>query len=69
MQSKLVIVLMLVLILGALFAGLFFLFRDLGRGDRTLKALMLRVALTLALIITLLVSLKMGWIHLHSISP
>jgi hypothetical protein len=60
-----VLVILLVLVLGALFSGLAFLFRDYGKGERTLKALLFRVGFTLALIAFLLIGLGMGWIKVH----
>ena len=46
---KLVIVLLLIGVIVSLFSGLFFLFRDHGAGQRTVKALSFRVGLSVAL--------------------
>lgn len=67
MTSKMVIIILLVLVLGALFTGLYYLFRDYGKGERALKALMFRVGFTVTLILILLVSVWMGWLPLHQI--
>lgn len=67
MSSKIVIICLLFLILTALFTSLYFLFRDYGKGERTLHALLFRIGFTLALIAVLLVSVFMGWIRLHAL--
>jgi len=53
---KLVIVLMLIGVIGSLFAGLFFLLRDRADGERTVKALTLRIGLSLVLFALLFVA-------------
>jgi hypothetical protein len=58
---KFVIVLMLIGVLGSLFSGLFFLYRDRS-GDRLVKALTLRIALSIGLFIVLLLSFRFGLI-------
>jgi hypothetical protein len=65
MSAKLVIILLLVTVLAALFTGLYFLFRDYGKGERALSALMWRIGFTVTLMIILLASVFMGWIRLH----
>lgn len=57
---KLVIVLMLIGIVGSLLSGLFFLYRDHGAGARTVKALTLRIALSVGLFLLLLAGHFMG---------
>lgn len=59
---KLVIVLLLVGVIVSLFSGLFFLFRDHGAGQRTVKALSFRVGLSVALFVLLLVGHRYGLI-------
>ena len=59
---KLVIVLLLVGVIVSLFSGLFFLFRDHGAGQRTVKALSFRVGLSVALFTLLLVGHRYGLI-------
>ena len=58
---KFIIVLMLIGVLGSLFSGLFFLYRD-RTGDRLVKALTLCIALSIALFIVLLLSYRFGLI-------
>lgn len=57
---------MLFAIVGSLFSGLFFLYRDQGAGERTVRALTLRIGLSLTLFILLLVAFRIGWIPGYS---
>ena len=57
---KILVVGFLVLILASLGSALFYLIRDKGKTDRTLKALTLRLGLSIALFIMLMVSYKLG---------
>jgi hypothetical protein len=59
---KVVVIIIFLCILAALFSALFFLYRDRGHGKRMVHALTLRVALSVALVLFLLVSYRMGWI-------
>ena len=54
--------LMLLLILASLGSALFYLIRDQGRSHRTVQMLALRVGLSIALFIILMVSAKLGFI-------
>ncbi|MGH8801252.1 MAG: twin transmembrane helix small protein [Casimicrobiaceae bacterium] len=56
-------IIFLVAIVGVLFTALVFLYRDQGRGNRVVIALALRVLLSMGLIILLVVSWWMGWLH------
>jgi hypothetical protein len=62
MLTKIIILLMLALILASLFSALFYLFKDKGQGERTVKALTIRISLSIALFILLLISFKLGLI-------
>jgi hypothetical protein len=57
---KLFVVLILLAIVGSLFSGLWFLYRDRGTGVRTVKALTLRVGLSISLFVLLLVAHRLG---------
>ena len=57
---------MLLLIIGSLFSGLFFLYRDHGAGQRTVRALTWRIGLSLAVFIILLAGLRFGLIPGYS---
>ncbi len=52
----------LIVIVATLASALYYLYHDRGHGTRMEKALALRVALSAALIIFLVVSYKLGWI-------
>ena len=56
---KLVIVLMLIAVIGSLFSALFFLYRDRA-GDRLVRALTVRIALSIAVFVVLLLSYRFG---------
>jgi hypothetical protein len=62
MLTKIVILLMLGLILASLFSALFYMMKDKGKGERTAKALTLRISLSIALFILLLIGFKLGLI-------
>lgn len=53
---------MLLLIVGSLFSGLFFLYRDHGAGQRTVRALTLRIGLSVAFFVLLLAGFRFGLI-------
>jgi hypothetical protein len=53
---------MLALILASLFSALFYLFKDKGQGERTVKALTIRISLSIGLFIILLICFKLGLI-------
>lgn len=59
---KLVVLAMLAAIVASLGASLFFLYRDQDGSTRVLKALKIRVALSIALILLLVVAYSLGWI-------
>lgn len=60
MVVKYVVVAMLVLIFGSLFSALVFLFKDKGRGNRTVKALTWRIGLSMALFLLLMAGFYFG---------
>jgi hypothetical protein len=51
---RIVVILMLVLIVGSLGSALWFLIRDKGTSDRTVKALTVRISLSLVLFLLLM---------------
>lgn len=59
---KLVIIAFLVVIVGSLASALFYLMRDKGGSDRTVKALTVRVALSLTLFLILMLGYYFGLI-------
>lgn len=65
MLFKTLVVLLLVLVLSALFSGLYFLIRDQGQSNRTVKSLTWRIGISLALFVLLLVGAATGLIEPH----
>ena len=59
---KIIVIAGLVAVIVSLFSALYYLYRDRGQGTRMVKALALRVALSTALVVFLVVSYKLGWI-------
>jgi len=51
---------MLLAIVGSLFSGLFFLYRDRGDGQRMARALTWRIGLSIALFLVLLAGFRFG---------
>ena len=68
---KVVILVLLVGVVASLFSGLVFLFKDSDRQDskRTLYALGIRIALAVALLITVFYGLYTGQLRLGSNAP
>ncbi len=64
---KLVVVALLAAILVSLGAGLFFLYRDQDGSTRVLKALKIRVALSIVLILLLVAAYSLGWLAPHGL--
>lgn len=56
MVFKVLVVVMLLAVIGSLFSGLVFLYRDKGAGSRVVKALTLRISLSILLFVGLLVT-------------
>lgn len=67
MLPKVLIILFLLAILGALFSAVFFLVKDPADRNhrRTMRALTWRVALQVALIVFLILAFTRGWIQPH----
>ena len=63
---KLIIVLLLLAVIGSLFSGLFFLFRDQSDGRRAVKALTVRIGLSLAIFALLMLGYRFGLIPGYS---
>jgi len=59
---KIVVILFLLFIIGSLASALFFLVRDKGSGERTVRALTVRIALSLALFALLVLGYHFGFI-------
>jgi hypothetical protein len=59
---KIVVILFLVFILGSLFSALYYLVRDKGQGERTVKALTVRITLSVMLFALLMLGYYFGFI-------
>jgi hypothetical protein len=57
----------MIIIASSLFSGLIFLVRDSGNSKRTVKALTLRIGISLCLFIFLFIAYKYGLIQPHGI--
>lgn len=60
---KLYVAIAFALIIASLGSALFYLMRDKGQSNNTVKALAIRVGLSVALFISLLVAHWLGWIE------
>lgn len=60
---KIAVAIAFILILGSLGSALFFLMRDKGRSNNTVRALALRVALSITLFLLILLAYRLGYIH------
>jgi hypothetical protein len=69
MLVKIAVVIVLFIILISLGSGLFFMIRDKGQSNRTIKALTLRIALSVGLFLLLLIAYATGLITPHGIYP
>jgi hypothetical protein len=67
MLFKWIILLLLLCVLVSLGSGLFYLVRDRGTTQRTVRALTLRISLSLLLFILLLIGFIFGFITPHGI--
>ena len=63
---KVLVVLLLLGILGSLFSGLFYIWRDRGAGVRTARALTVRIGLSISLFLLLLAGFRFGFIPGYS---
>ncbi|HNN07585.1 MAG TPA: twin transmembrane helix small protein [Azospira sp.] len=63
---KLLVVFVLLAIVGSLFSGLWFLYKDRGEGTRTVRALTLRIGLSISLFVLLLLSYRFGLVPGYS---
>lgn len=59
---RVLVFLLLLAIVGSLFSGLFYLWRDRGAGERMARALTWRIGLSLTLFLLLLLAFRFGLI-------
>ena len=69
MYTKIIIVLFLIFIVGSLFSGLFYLIKDKGASERTVRALTLRISLSVILFILLMIGYATGLLQPHGVVP
>ncbi|NVM76149.1 hypothetical protein FHW83_001944 [Duganella sp. SG902] len=60
---KIAVAIAFILIIGSLGAAFFFLMRDKGRSNNTVRALAVRVALSITLFLLILLAYRLGYIH------
>ena len=64
MFAKAVIIVFLIIILYSLGSSFYFMLKDKGEGDRALKRLSWRIALSIFLLLLFYVMVQLGWIEL-----
>ena len=69
MLTKLVVVAIFIGVLASLASALLFLVKDRGRSDRTVKALTMRIAISIGLLCLLVLLWALGLIQPHGIQP
>jgi hypothetical protein len=69
MYTKIIVVLFLIFIIGSLFSGLFYLVKDKGTSERTVRALTLRISLSVLLFILLMIGYATGLLQPHGVTP
>jgi succinate dehydrogenase/fumarate reductase cytochrome b subunit len=62
MWFKILVIVILLAVVASLFSGLFFLFNDRGQGQRAVRALTVRIALSLFLFVTLILGYFLGYL-------
>ncbi|HEY5703249.1 MAG TPA: twin transmembrane helix small protein [Gammaproteobacteria bacterium] len=66
---KLIVFLLLAIIIVSLASGMFFLVRDKGSSDNTVKSLTVRISLSILLFILLFIGMATGLIEPHGLFP
>lgn len=69
MLANLVVIVILLVIVASLFSGLFYMLKDRGQSTRALKALTIRIALSLLLFALLMIGYWTGLLHPHGLIP
>jgi F0F1-type ATP synthase membrane subunit a len=67
MFTKIIVVLFLFVIIGSLFSGLFYLVKDKGTSERTVRALTVRISLSVLLFVLLMLGYATGLVQPHGI--
>ncbi|HWP00861.1 MAG TPA: twin transmembrane helix small protein [Methylococcus sp.] len=70
MLAKIIVLLVLGAIVASLGSALYYLLKDADRrSPRTVKALTLRIGLSIALFFSLLLGYRLGFLHPHGLKP
>jgi small neutral amino acid transporter SnatA (MarC family) len=69
MLTKIIVVLFLFAIIGSLGSGLYYLVKDKGSSDRTVRALTVRISLSVLLFILLMLAYATGLLQPHGVYP
>jgi hypothetical protein len=69
MLAKILIVLILFVIIGSLFSGLYYLVMDKGTSERTVRALTVRISLSVLLFVLLMLGYATGVLQPHGVYP
>lgn len=69
MLAKILIVIALFAIIFSLFRGLLFLVRGQGNPKKTVNALTWRISLSVLLIIAIVIAAQLGYVEPHGINP
>jgi low temperature requirement protein LtrA len=69
MFSKIIVVLFLFAIIASLGSGLFYLVKDKGSSNRTVRALTIRISLSVLLFVLLMLGYLTGLLQPHGIHP
>ena len=69
MYTKIIVVLFLIFIIGSLFSGLYYLVKDKGTSERTVRALTVRISLSVLLFILLMIGYATGLLQPHGALP
>ena len=62
---KFIVMILLLFVMVSLFSGLFFLVKDKGQTRRTVNALTLRIGLSIAIIVVIIIAAATGLIELN----
>ncbi len=64
---KILVVLLLLVIVSALFSGMYYMVKDKGKSDRVVKALTWRIGLSVTLFVLLMIGAATGLIQPHGV--
>lgn len=64
-----VILAILLIIIVSLFSGMYYMLHDRGQSTRAVKALTVRIAISLILFAILMIGYWTGWLHPHGLLP